>query len=370
VSLHFGLTGEQEQLRSAVRAFMEVHSPLSAVQHSVDAGAGHDKRVWELLCAELDLVGLAVPESFGGSGASIFELCVVLEELGRCLYTGPFFSAAALGAPTLLALGDEEACANLLPRLVRGQITLAVAGLERWPGSAAAPQALKSDRGWTVTGTVPRVLDGAYADHVVVFADTPSGIEGFLVDGSSVVRSLEAGLDPTRRLSECAFMDAPARLLGSFGRGQIVLDEVRDGVAVCIAAEAIGAAEAINALSLAHARRRTQFGQPIGAFQAVKHLCVDAAMAVQNAKQLTLYAAWAVSTGAVGASISASAAIAASTEASLLASNTSIQVHGGIGYTWEHPAHLFLKRAVTSRLLFGTPEQHRERHLSLLLAQS
>ncbi|MCU1494572.1 MAG: acyl-CoA dehydrogenase protein [Acidimicrobiaceae bacterium] len=370
MSLHFGLTGEQEQLRAAVRAFMEAHSPLSAVQRSVDTGAGHDKRVWELLCAELELVGLAVPESFGGSGASVFELCIALEELGRCLYTGPYFAAAALAAPALLALEDESTCADLLPRLVRGQITVGVAGLDRWPGSPTPPQALRSDGGWTVSGRVPRVLEGAHAEHIVVFADTPSGPEGFLVDGASVVRCLQDGLDPTRRLSECVFTDAPARLLGSPGRGQAVLDAVRDIVAVCVAAEAIGAAEAINALSLAHARRRTQFGQPIGAFQAVKHLCVDAAMAVQNAKQLTLYAAWAVSTGAVGASISASAAIAASTEASVLASNTGIQVHGGIGYTWEHPAHLFLKRAVTSRLLFGTPEQHRERHLSLLLAQS
>jgi alkylation response protein AidB-like acyl-CoA dehydrogenase len=370
VSLHFGLTREQEQLRSAVRGFMDVHSPLSAVQVSVDAGAGHDKRVWELLCGELDLVGLAVPESYGGAGASVFELCIALMESGRSLYTGPFFSAAALAAPTLLAFADEAACDQLLPRLVRGHVSVGVAGLDRWPGSSAAPQATRSSGGWTVTGTVSRVIDGTQADYFVVFADTPSGPEGFLVDGPSVERCPQASLDLTRPLSGCTFTAAPGRLLGSPGRGPAVLDAVRDVAAVCIAAEAIGAAEAITTLTLAHAQRRKQFGQPIGSFQAVKHLCVDAAMAVQNAKQLALYAAWAVSTGAVDASISASAAIASSTEASLLASNTAIQVHGGIGYTWEHPAHLFLKRAVTSRVLFGTPEQHRERHLSLLLGQS
>jgi acyl-CoA dehydrogenase len=262
MTLHFGLTKEQEQLRSAVRSFMDVHSPLSAVQQIVDTGAGHDKRVWDLLCAELDLVGLAVPESYGGSGATVFELCVAMAELGRSLYTGPFFSAAALAAPALLALGDEAACQDLLPPLIRGEIRIGVAGLDRWPGSATPPRATGSGDRWTVDGVVPRVLDGARADHFVVFADTPSGPEGFLVDGSSVERCPEAGLDPTRPLSQCTFTGAPARLLGTRGSGHAALESVRDTSAVCIAAEAIGAAQAINALALDHSTPRWPWRTP------------------------------------------------------------------------------------------------------------
>jgi alkylation response protein AidB-like acyl-CoA dehydrogenase len=368
VSLQFGLNQDQIELRSFVRGFMEKHSSLPAVANLIRGEGGYDERVWRLVCDELDLVGLAVPEMYGGSGATVLELCVALSEMGRNLYAGPFLSTALLAAPALLAIDDKETCRELLPLLVRGEVVVAVAGYDRWPGSAAPVQADEANGKWSLNGTAHRVIDGLIADQIIIFADTPSGPEGFLVDGAAAHRTAMVSLDLTRQLCECKFEKTPARALDLRGRGKETIEGFLDIVAVGIAAEAIGGAERILEIAVEHAKHRTQFGKPIGSFQAVKHRCASALLAVESAKQFALYAAWTLSVGGLDARVSASAAMACSTDAFVFASKAAIQVLGGIGYTWEHPAHLFLRRATSLRVLFGTPEQHRERHLSMHLA--
>jgi alkylation response protein AidB-like acyl-CoA dehydrogenase len=371
VGVYFGLNDDQRALQSVVRSFLEDTSPLESVVVRVSAGGGYDETVWRRMATELDLIGIAVPERYGGTGSTAFDLYVVLAELGRAMYAGPYFSSAVLATTALLACDDEDARADHLPRLLSGEVLATFAGAESGLLEIASlPLSAHRDGArWRVNGQVTHVVDGMGADVVYVVARTTDGAGCFAISASDdgISRVPRPALDLTRPLASITFNEAAGACVGSAGAGGAVLQRVMQVASVGLAAEQVGGAERCLELAVEHAKRREQFGRPIGSFQAVKHRCADVLVVVEAAKSAAMYAAWALSCDEVDQTAAASVAKACCSDAFSEAAKSAIQVHGGLGFTWEHPAHLFLRRAISSRELFGSPALHRERVLTRLI---
>jgi alkylation response protein AidB-like acyl-CoA dehydrogenase len=364
-------TEEQEQLRSLVRKFLEEHSSESAVRAHMGSERGFEPELWRRLAAELGLVGLIVPEAHGGAGLGGVELALVMEEMGRALLCAPYFSTAVLAAGALLESGDEAAQADLLPSIAAGRCVAALVfgeSLAPWEPDAAGVRARRAPGGWRLEGAGQPVIDGAAADVLLVAARGDAGLSLFRVAaaGPGVTRSPLPPLDLTRRLARVELRDAPAQLLGAEGRAAPALERALDRGLAALAAEQVGGAQRCLDLALEHARTRIQFGRPIGSFQAIKHRCADLLVQVEMARS----AAYAAGLSAAQASDElpgvASMAKAYASEAFLHAAGESIQIHGGVGFTWEHPAHLYFKRAKSSALLLGDAVHHRDRVARLL----
>jgi alkylation response protein AidB-like acyl-CoA dehydrogenase len=292
-----------------------------------------------------------------------------MEEMGRALLCAPFLSSAVLATTALLRCADEEARGRLLPGLACGDLVAALALTEdsaRWDATGVRLSARESAGSWALTGHKTFVLDGATADVVLTVARTDDGIGVFCVDGDApgLTRAPLPTLDPTRRQARLEYNDVPATRLRTHGDGWDLVAEVLDRAAVALAAEQVGVASRALDMAVEYAKVRHQFGRPIGSFQAVKHLLSDVLMEVESARAAALYALLTAENEDPGLPAVASLAKAFCSDACLQATAQNIQVHGGIGFTWEHPAHLYLKRAKTSQLLFGDPAHHRE-----LLAQ-
>ncbi len=367
--MNFAFTDEQEELRKTVRAFLDAKSPESAVREQMETEAGYDEAVWRQMGEQMGLQGLSIPEEFGGSGFSFIELGIVLEEMGRSLLCAPFFSTVVLAANTLLHSGDDAAKKDYLPGIASGETIATVAFTEpsgRWDEAGIEMKANAAGDGWTLSGTKMFVLDGHTANLIIVAARTPAGVSLFAVDSdaSGLTRTALSTMDQTRKQARLEFEATPAKLIGADGDGWKVLDKVLDLVAIGLAAEQVGGAQKVLDMAVEYAKVRVQFGRPIGSFQAIKHKCADMLLEVESAKSAAYYGMWCASELNDELPSVASLAKAYCSEAYFHAAAENIQIHGGIGFTWEHPAHLYFKRAKSSELLFGDPTYHRE-----LLAQ-
>jgi alkylation response protein AidB-like acyl-CoA dehydrogenase len=367
--MNFAFTDEQDELRKTVRAFLDAKSPESAVREQMETEAGYDETVWRQMAEQMGLQGLSIPEEFGGSGFTFIELGIVLEEMGRSLLCAPFFSTVVLAANTLLHSGDDAAKKDFLPGIASGETIATVAFTEpsgKWDESGIEMEATASGDGWTLAGTKMFVLDGHTADLIVVAARTPQGVSLFAVEGDAagLTRTPLSTMDQTRKQARLEFDGTPARLVGTDGDGWNVLSRVLDLVAIGLAAEQVGGAQKVLDMAVEYAKVRVQFGRPIGSFQAIKHKCADMLLEVESAKSAAYYGMWCASELNDELPSVASLAKAYCSEAYFHAAAENIQIHGGIGFTWEHPAHLYFKRAKSSELLFGDPTYHRE-----LLAQ-
>ncbi len=368
-NMNFAFTEEQEELRKTVRAFLDAKSPELAVREQMDTEDGFDAAVWAQMGEQMGLQGLIVPEAFGGSGYGYVELGIVLEEMGRALLCAPFFSTVVLAGNTLIHSGDEAAKAAHLPGIAAGTTIATLAFTEpsgKWDEAGITMPASGSGTSWTLTGTKMFVLDGHSANLILVAARTDKGVSLFSVDGAAagLTRTSLSTMDQTRKQAKLEFANTPATLIGTEGEGWTVLSTVLDLAAVGLAAEQVGGAQKVLDMAVEYAKVRVQFGRPIGSFQAIKHKCADMLLEVESAKSAAYYGLWCASEMNDELPSVASLAKAYCSEAYFHATAENIQIHGGIGFTWEHPAHLYFKRAKSSELLFGDPTYHRE-----LLAQ-
>jgi len=367
--MNFAFSDEQEELRKVVRQFLENKSPETAVREQMDTETGYDPAVWSQMAEQLGLQGLAIPEEFGGSGFGFIELVVIFEEMGRSLLCAPYFSTVALATQALLHAGDDDAKAAHLPGIASGETIATVAFTEangKWDESGIEATATAAGDGWTISGEKMFVLDGHTADLIIVAAKTGAGTSLFTVagDASGLTREALPTMDQTRKQARLTFDGTPAQLLGTDGGGWATLERVLDLAVVALAAEQVGGAQFCLEMAVQYAKDRVQFGRPIGSFQAIKHKCADMLLEVESAKSAAYYAGWCASELNDELPSVASLAKAYCSEAYFHATAENIQIHGGIGFTWEHPAHLYFKRAKSSELLFGDPTYHRE-----LLAQ-
>jgi len=367
--VNFAFSEEQEELRRTVRSFLEDKSPSAEVRRLMETEEGFDPAVWRQMAEQLGLQGLAIPEEYGGSGFTYVELVVVLEEMGRALLCAPYFSTIALAANTILHSGDDAARKELLPGIASGETIATLAFTEdngRWDAEGITMTATKSGGAYTLDGHKMFVLDGHTAGVIVVAARTGDGISLFQVagDASGLGRTALQTMDQTRKQARLEFSGVPAKLIGAEGKGWDTLGRVLDLAAVALAAEQVGGAQKCLDMAVDYAKVRVQFGRPIGSFQAIKHKCADMLLEVESAKSAAYYAGWAAAELNDELPVVASLAKAYCSDAYFHAAAENIQIHGGIGFTWEHDAHLYFKRAKSSELLLGDPTYHRE-----LLAQ-
>ncbi|MFI8073785.1 acyl-CoA dehydrogenase family protein [Streptomyces sp. NPDC086033] len=354
-------TEEQRELRMVLRDFFTEDSRPENVRKHLATPRGHDETLWARLAGEIGVHGLAIPEEYGGSGYTFAELAVALEEAGRALYCGPLLPTVVLAAHALLNSGDQQACERYLPRIANGTLTATVAGFdEDGPGVGAE----RSGPGWVLRGTADFVLDGAGADLIVVRAQTPEGTRLFACEPAedTCSRTPRRVLDETRRQALVEFRGAPATPVGESGKVTAALDAGR----AALAAEQVGGSGHALDATVEFVARREQFGRPIGSFQAVKHRLADVLVALEAARSASAYATACVALASPQLPVAASAAAAVCSETYRLATAEYVQLHGGIGFTWEHPAHLYVRRARSSEVLFGTADQHRTRLAELV----
>jgi alkylation response protein AidB-like acyl-CoA dehydrogenase len=367
--VNFAFSEEQEELRRITRQFLESKSPETEVRRLMETTEGYDPAVWSQMANELGLQSLVIPEEYGGQGFTYVELTVVLEEMGRALLAAPFYSTVVLATNAVLHSGDEAAKKEILPGIASGETIATLALTEpngKWDLSGVEATATKSGDAWTIDGTKMFVLDGHVADVIIVAARTGAGLSLFKVDGAAagLTRTPLATMDQTRKQAKLEFSGVPGTLIGTDGGAEEVLGRVLDLAVVALAAEQVGGAQKVLDMSVEYAKDRVQFGRPIGSFQAIKHKCADMLLEVESAKSAAYYAAWCAAELNDELPEVACLAKAYCSEAYFHSAAENIQIHGGIGFTWEHPAHLYFKRAKSSELLFGDPTYHRE-----LLAQ-
>ena len=364
---------ELEELREAVRDFLDAKSPSDAVRRLMAAEAGFDGAVWTQMAEQLGLHGIAIPETWGGAGASTVELAVVFEELGRALLCAPFFSSVALAATALLSSGDSAAAAEFLPGLADGttRATLILNGnLGPWDATNVT---LKTDRGrdgtYRICGETPLVFDGHTADLILVAAHTDAGVSLFAAarEADGVTAEPLTTLDQTRKTARLNFDHVEARLIGEDGGAECGLARTSNIATVLLAAEQVGAAQRCLDMAVDYAKGRIQFGRPIGSFQAIKHRCADMLVMVEGARSAVVHAAGTTDDDELA--IAASVAKLTASETLLHTALDNMRIHGGIGFTWEHDAHLYVRRAKSTELAFGGPDYHAER-LAGLVASS
>jgi len=359
-------TPEQEQLREMTRAFFEEVSNERAVRAAMESEQGFDEGVWQRIGAELGLTGLGIPEQYGGADCGAVELGVVMEEAGRALLCAPYLSTMLLAVPALLAAGDDAANRDLLPRIAAGELRATLAWVEAsgdWTADAISLPARASGGGWTLTGEKSFVIDGHTAELLLVLARTEQGLSLFAVeaDAPGLTRTPLETLDMTRKLARLDFDATPARLVGEQGAGDAILAAVEHSAISGLAAEQVGGAQRALDMAVEYAKDRVQFGRPIGSFQAIKHTCADMLLRVECARSAAYYTMWTLAEDHPEAAMATHVAKAYCSDAYFDVATESIHIHGGIGFTWEHPGHLYFRRAKSSQLLFGDATFHRER---------
>jgi alkylation response protein AidB-like acyl-CoA dehydrogenase len=369
--MDISFTSEHEQLRQTVRRFLENESNEQAVRKLMETERGYDARTWERMASELSLLGLIIPEQHGGAGLGPIELGIVMEEMGRMLFCGPYLSTAVLGAGALLRAADESTKAKLLPAIASGKTIATLAFVEehgRWEVESIAMRAARDGSKWKLSGVKNYVLDGAIADIVLVVARTDSGLGLFLVDaGSGFERGALPTLDLTRKLARLSFSDTPAALVSASGDATAAIRHVLALGSAMLAVEQAGGAQRCLELSTEYAKTRLQFGRPIGSFQAIKHKCADMLVETEFARSAAYNAAFAAADND-DTQLQSAAHIARSycSEAFFRAAADNIQIHGGMGFTWEASPHLYFKRARASSMMFGDPIEERQKLSALL----
>ncbi len=364
----FTFTEEQAQLRDAVRRFCAENFDEQTVRRLMESDPPFDPKVWARLGSELGVLGLSVPESDGGAGGTLVDQALAVEQLAASLACGPVFGTVFLAVPALVAASAGPVREELLTELTEGRRTAAFAVADRAGAFDPAAVTVTAD-GDALTGAVERVVDAGAADDLLVAADGPDGLGLYAVAaaGPGVERTPLVTLDLTRPQATIRFSDAPARLVAGADEAERVIGHALQVGSALLAVEQVGASQHLLDLSVDYAKSRLQFGRPIGSFQAVKHRLADLLVELEHARSTAYHAVWALTDGTDDPALAASIAQATCSAAfSRIAADT-IQVHGGIGFTWEHQAHLYLKRATTDAALLGTAEQHRSRVAALVL---
>jgi alkylation response protein AidB-like acyl-CoA dehydrogenase len=359
-------TSDHIEIRNLARAFLADRAPLARTRQFIDVG--FDSNAWRMLGKQLGLQGLALPEEYGGTGLGPVELAVVLEEMGRVLYSGPYFSSIVLAAHVLLTAGSAGQRTAHLPALADGSAIAALAFAEpggRWDGAKAATTWRGQDGRYLLSCTKTLVINGADSDLLIVTAAKSGGpasaLTFYLVrpgTPGTAVRRLPS-FDQTRGLAAIELVDAEGELLGEPGGAGPPLATTLRRAAILLAAEQAGAARRCLEMSVEYAGMRTQFGRAIGSFQAVKHRCADMLLDVETAAS-AVSLALAELTAGLDVSEAASLARAHCSDVFTRVATGTVHVHGGMGFTWEHDAHLYLKRAKSSEQILGSPAEHRE----------
>jgi alkylation response protein AidB-like acyl-CoA dehydrogenase len=357
---------EQQELRESVRRFLADRAPISRVRELMETSDGMDEQVWQQAGAQLGLQGIAIPEEYGGSGFTFAEQAIVLEELGAALYGGPYLASSVLAATALLAVDDQDARRALLPDIASGQTVATLAFTEddgSWEPAAITLAATRGDDGWVLDGHKSFVLDGYTAGLILAVARTDAGLSLFAVEGSAeeLGRTALPTLDQTRKLARLEFASVAGRLVGAPGDGAAALARTLDVAAIALAAEQLGGAQRALDMAVAYAKIRHQFGRPIGSFQAIKHRCADLLLEVESLRSAVAYAAAAVAEDSSEVPVVAALTKAYASDVYFHVAAENIQIHGGIGFTWEHDAHLYFKRAKASELFLGDGSYHREK---------
>ena len=362
----FSFTPEQQALRTAVRKFCADNFGEAAVRRLMESGDCVDTAVWRRLGSELGVLGMSVPEADGGAGGCLVDQAVAVEEFGAALAGGPLFGTVYLAIPALVACPAGPARTELLSALVDGESTaaFAVADVAGAFDPGRVTVSVDADR---ITGTAGCVVDATAADVLLIAASGSAGVGLYAVDATDAQRTPLVTMDHTRPQATVVFEHAPARLLaGPDEAGRVITHALQVGSAL-LAVEQVGAAQHLLDLSVEYAKSRLQFGRQIGSFQAVKHRLADMLVDLEHARSTAYHAVWALTDGSDDPALAASIAQATCSAAfSRIAADT-IQVHGGIGFTWEHQAHLYFKRAATDAALLGSAEQHRCRVADLVL---
>jgi alkylation response protein AidB-like acyl-CoA dehydrogenase len=351
---------DRQALREAVAGFLVDRNTEADVRRIMATQEGHDAKVWSQL-AELGLQGLAIPEEHGGAGSTFEEVGVVLEELGRSLYPGPFL-ATTIATQVLLAADDEALSARHLPAIAAGELVATLAVEQPAGGAEPAPQVIASNG--QLDGPVPFVLDAHVAGLLLVAAQGGDGLGIYVVEPGArgVTTELLETTDQTRRLARLTLTATPAVRLG----GPELVERALAVAAAAVASGQVGGAEAAMLSAVSYARVRTQFGRPIGSFQAIKHICADMFLGVESGKAAARRAALEIVADGPEIGVLSSIAKAWCSDTYANAAAASLQVHGGVGFTWEASPHLHLKRAKTDELLFGDARHHRARLADVL----
>jgi len=354
-------TDEQRELRDSVRRILRDKAPLANLRERADGGGGPDLELWRALC-ELGLAALQIPEKYEGLGQTALETNVVFEEMGRALYHGPYLSTVAMVIPALLRSEDERACAEILPELGAGTIG-ALAVLEAdgsWSTLAASTQAKPDGDGWRLIGTKSVVLDGAQADVLLVTARAGEDVGLYLVRGDEpeLTRTELESLDLARSLARIRLDGASARRVGGPDSAPELVAHALNHTLVALAAEQAGGMTACLEMCTEYASTRQQFGRPIGSYQAIAHKLVDMLHRAEFGRSTARYAAAALAEGSADAAEAARVAAAYCGDAFRWVTVETVQTHGGIGFTWEHDAHLYYRRAWSAQHLFGSADEH------------
>ena len=354
----------QTQLRAAVRSVLDEKADARAVLARTETPDTYDTGLWRTLAADIGVAGLLIPEAHGGAGASFRETAVVAEEIGRSLAPVPFLGSAVLATVALLTAGDTE----LLPGLAAGTTTAALAiPFDSVPGAVLTPtvrigpaRSGDPDGTYRLSGSVTGVADALPADVLIVPADAvPFGLYAVAADAVGLTRTPVVSLDMTRQLSDLTLDDIAARRIASGSVAQAAVAAALRAGAAMLAAEQLGLAERALDITLAYAKQRYQFARPVGSFQALKHRFADWWVAVTQARAASRYAAACLAGEDPDVQVAVALAKSVCSDTAVLAGQEMIQLHGGIGFTWEHPAHLYLKRAKSSALALGTADRHR-----------
>ncbi len=376
--MNFGFNEEQELLRSTARKFFENECPSTMVRRLMDTPEGMSQELWGKL-GEQGWLGLIYPEAYDGMGLGLVDLTVLMEEMGRAVVPGPYFSTVLLGGLAIVEAGGEAQKKEWLPKISSSDKRVTLAWME--PSATLGTEGVTLpavERGgrFTLSGTKLFVPDAHTADAIVVAARTKTGTSE---DGVSLfllpkeTRGLEVKLlptmDQTRKLCEVTLKDVSVgsdALLGAAGAGWKPLARTLDRATVALCAEMCGGAQKVLDMTVEYAKIRQAFGRPIGSYQGVKHRAADMLVDVENSKSITYYAAWALDEGVAEGPLAVSMAKAYVSDAYRRVSAAGIQLHGGIGFTWEHDLHLYFKRAKGSEFTFGDATYHRERVAQLV----
>jgi alkylation response protein AidB-like acyl-CoA dehydrogenase len=379
--MDIGFTEEQELLRDTARKFLDSQCPTKFVREMMATDAAVTEEFWRQL-ADNGWLGITYPEDAGGSGLGLVDLVVLMEEIGRAVMPGPYLATVLLGGAAIAAAGSPEQRREWLPRIAAGEAKATLAVTEpkaRWDAAGITATAREARGGFALSGTKMFVPDAHLADVLVLAARSrdgstmEDGVSLFLVPKNASglgIRRLPS-VDETRKLCEVTFDNVAvpsSTLLGELHRGWAPLQQVIDRAAVALSAELCGAAQRVLEMTVDYAKLRVAFGKPIGSYQGVKHKCADMLVEIENAKSLTYYAAWAVDENEADAPLAVSMAKAAASDAGRKVCAAGIQLHGGIGMTWEHDLQLYLKRAKADEVAFGDASWHRERVAQLMSA--
>ncbi len=355
-------TTEQTELRSNVARLLQREAPVSVARELLNNDKGYDYGLWLRMADELGLQGLLIPNEYDGAGASFLEMALVLEEMGHHLLSAPFFASAVLATQALLDSGDTAAMAQFLPPIAAGAIaTLAMpTSSEQRRREYRTPRAAHSPNGYTLTGEAAFVLDGMSADVLLVAGRTDAGLTLLAVEATAagLSRTPMPVLDGTRRMARVEFDCTPAQLIGVDGGAAEPLRRTLDKAAIALGAEQLGGAQRCLDMAVDYAKTRTAFGRPIGSFQTIKHKCAEMYLAIESARCTIRHAAWVVATNDEQLNFVAAATKALMSEVYVDAAQQNVQIHGAIGFTWDHDAHLYLRRARSTHELFGSPHHH------------